>query len=115
MLSEVEIVEYNPKYEDEWLRVWAIVAVTSKTWMILHHRKLGYKHPSIELVALHKGKLVGFIDVEILNENFIGKSPCGFVWELEVLPEYQGEGIGKRLIQEVINRLRRLNVEILEA
>lgn len=103
-LSEPVLRPYrHPDDEAEWLDIWGRVAVTSHAWAFIHHGKPRYERESLELVAEAGGEIVGFIDVEIETEpeelGYAKDSPCGFVWEFGVRPDYQGLGIARVMIR----------------
>lgn len=100
--GQLVLRSYQPADEAAWLATWAQVAVTSRAWITLHHRKPTYKQQSLELVAEYNGEIVGFMDVEIESRpgelGYEEDSCCGFVWEFGVRADHQGEGIAKRMI-----------------
>jgi len=59
------------------------------------------------LVAEIDGQVVGYITSRIDQESKIGWIP-----NLAVLPEHQGRGIGKQLMQAVLDRLRAEGMEL---
>lgn len=61
------------------------------------------------LVAEAKGVVAGFIVGEIRAWEF-GSPPCGWVFALSVLPDTREMGIGKRLFEEISNRLKQAGV-----
>lgn len=46
-------------------------------------------------VAIHKNSIVGVV-INLVNRGL----NCGFIWELAILPQYRGQGIGRMLINE---------------
>ncbi len=59
------------------------------------------------IVAEHEGAIVGFARYD---PRYTGEA---FLQNLIVLPNHQGQGIGKRLLQEVIRRAQRLGCRVL--
>ncbi len=58
-------------------------------------------------VAIHKNSIVGVV-INLVNRGL----NCGFIWELVVLPEYRGQGIGRMLINESETLLQQNSPEI---
>lgn len=104
---DIEIREYRPEDEAEWMRVHAIILSTSHSWNYTIQERPDYEgHQSTRLVAVHDGKIVGLTDTQY--ENTIGEicfrkdSPGGYVLEFGRLPEYAGRQIGKLLIEATV-------------
>jgi len=99
--------DYDPAYEDAWLRCWGRVVVTSHAWGLpAYQQKPAYSRPAVEIVAVDENdpnEIVGFIDVEIENQagelGALGDSRCGFVWEFGLLPSCRGRGLGRALLE----------------
>lgn len=102
--------DYRPEEEEEWLRCWAQVVVTSHAWTYILQSKPAYQKEALEMVVKVGGKVIGFIDVEIFDHLW-GRpdekiEPFGFVWEYGLLPEYRGHGLGRHLIEIAGQRLK---------
>lgn len=105
------IRQYKADDEEEWLRC-RTLAYLSTNERKLERSKPTYSGNSIELVALVNGKIVGFLDIEleelprtISYKRFEGN---GMVWDIGVLPEFRRKGIATSLLNEGINRGRKL-------
>lgn len=101
---DIEIREYRPEDEAEWMRVHAIILSISHSWNYsIQERPLYEDHESTKLVALHEGKIVGLIDTQYDNEAgelcFLKDSRGGYVLEFGRLPEYSGQAIGPKLME----------------
>ena len=59
------------------------------------------------LVATMKGSPVGFINFTI-RQTILHRSPSALIDELVVAKEYQGKGVGKRLVLAVIEKCKQL-------
>ena len=104
---QVRIRDYNSLEEEEWLKCWGQVVVTSHAWTLVYQEKPRYQKDSLELVAVEKGEIIGFIDIEIMD-TYPGSNQkeeandqlFGFVWEYGLLPGKRGRGLGRKLIEE---------------
>ncbi len=116
--GELSLRPYAEADEADWLSTWGQVAVSSDAWVVLHHQKPRYSRPALELVAELNGEIVGFMDVEIEQtpgELGLGTdSCCGFVWELGVRKDCQGQGIAKRMIESAKSWLRERGINRME-
>src|SRR5215831_8179586 len=61
------------------------------------------------LVADAEGTVAGFIIGEVRDWEF-GSPPCGWVFALDVSPEFRLAGLGTRLLEALCARLRRAGV-----
>jgi GNAT superfamily N-acetyltransferase len=61
------------------------------------------------LVADAGGTVAGFIIGEVRDWEF-GSPPCGWVFALDVKPEFRLAGLGTRLLEALCARLRRAGV-----
>lgn len=61
------------------------------------------------LVADADGEVAGFIIGEVRDWEF-GSAPCGWVFAIDVRPEFRQAGIGARLLQTLCASLRRAGV-----
>jgi ribosomal protein S18 acetylase RimI-like enzyme len=134
----VTIREYRQSDETAWLRCWGQVTVSSHAWGLpAHQKKPAYERPAVELVVIEdqpitpgvesggpttrtgpEATVVGFIDVEIEAKpaelGFFEDSPCGFVWELGLLPDHRGRSLGRDLVTAAANRLREQGIQRME-
>lgn len=61
---------------------------------------------SLVLVAEDKGKIVGVMKADIRERTFYEPKTEGAIVDLYVLPEYRRSGLGAKLIEETINKLK---------
>lgn len=61
---------------------------------------------SLVLVAEDKGRIVGVMKADIRERTFYEPKIEGAIVDLYVLPEYRRSGLGARLIEETIKKLR---------
>ena len=101
---EIEIREYRPEDEQEWMRVHAVILSISHSWNYSIQERPEYAgHQSTRLVAVGNGRIVGLLDTKF--ENTIGElcfnkdSLGGYVLEFGRLPECAESGLGPRLMQ----------------
>jgi ribosomal protein S18 acetylase RimI-like enzyme len=100
---EVEIREYRPEDEEEWMRVHAVILSISHSWNYSIQERPDYKgFESTRLVALDGGKIVGLIDTQFDNEPgeicLLDGSRGGYVTEFGRLPEHAHLGLGPKLM-----------------
>lgn len=117
-MEHLTIREYKSEDEDEWLRCHTLAYLGTRERR-LERSKPTYSGRSIEIVALVNDKIVGFLDIEledtpgaICYRKFEGN---GMLWDIGVLPEFRRRGIATKLLNEGIERGRRLGMKRLEA
>ena len=115
----ISIRPYRPEDEAQWLRVHAIIMSISHAWNYCIQERPAYEgHVSTRLVAVDGDRIIGLTDVQYENEPgelcFQKDSPGGYVLEFGRLPEYAGQGIGKRLIDATVEDAKRLGFHRLE-
>jgi ribosomal protein S18 acetylase RimI-like enzyme len=103
----IEIREYMPEDEQQWMRLHAIIMSISHSWNYsIQIRPMYEGYQSTKLVAVADGKLVGLTDVQYENEIgeicFLRDCLGGYVLEFGRLPEYSGHNLGKRLIDAAV-------------
>ncbi|RYL86849.1 GNAT family N-acetyltransferase [Sporolactobacillus sp. THM19-2] len=113
------IRDYKKEDEEAWLRCRVLSFLHTAYFDNVYQKKETYDHPSIELVAVESGKVIGLIDVEYESEP---KSVCtlcssrgGMIWHLAVHPDFQRQGIGAKLLAAVEASLKKLGIFELEA
>ncbi len=116
---DIEIREYRPEDEAEWMRVHAIILSTSHSWNYSIQERPDYAgHRSTRLVALHEGKIIALTDAQYENETgelcFLKDSIGGYVLEFGRLPEFRGGRIGERLIAATVEDAKRQGIHRLE-
>ncbi len=116
---DIEIREYRPEDEAEWMRVHAIILSISHAWNYSIQERPDYEgFRSTRLVAVHEGKIVGLTDTQYENEAgefcFMKDSPGGYVLEFGRLPEYTGHRIGQLLIDATVEDAKKKGFKRLE-
>lgn len=116
---EIEIREYRPEDEAEWMRAHAIILSISHAWNYTIQERPKYDgHESTKLVAVANGRIVGLTDAQYENSPgelcFLNDSRGGYVSEFGRLPEFAGNEIGKRLIEATIQDAARKGFHRLE-
>lgn len=69
---------------------------------------------SVIIVAERKGKVIGVVKADIVDRIFYEPRIEGRIRELYVLPEFRRNGLGKRLIEAIIEKLKN-RVDIITA
>ncbi len=99
--ENVIIREFRMKDYNECVKLWRICGLY--VWYMDNKediRKYCKKNRELFLVAEINGKIVGSV-MALYSGNF------ALVYHLGVLPEYRLRGIGRMLMKEILNRLRR--------
>jgi len=113
------IREYQTDDEEGWLRCRVLSFLHTAYYDNVLQEKETYDHPSIELVAVEDGKIVGLIDIECEKASKTVCTECsslgGMIWNLAVHPDFQRLGIGQQLLHEAEKRLKARNIDQLEA
>ena len=115
----IEVREYRPEDEEEWMRVHAIIMSISHAWnYTIQERPLYPDHKSTKLVATHQNKIIGLTDVQYENQVgdlcFLRDSVGGYVLEFGRLPEFAGHRIGQKLIDATIEDAKKKGYHRLE-
>jgi ribosomal protein S18 acetylase RimI-like enzyme len=109
-----EIRDYQKANESAWLRCRVLAFLETPYFDDVLTEKPRYAGSAIELVAFEDGALVGLVDVEVQETS--DKHPkIGVIWNLAVHPDFQGRGIGRRLLEFAMKRASQLNIGRFEA
>ncbi len=115
----LEIRDYQKEDQTSWLRCRVLAFLDTAYYDVVAKEKEVYQYPSIELVAIEDGMVVGLIDVEYEEEpNKIctaHETLGAMIWHLAVHPDYRHQGIGTSLLEEVEKRLKEKQITYLEA
>ena len=100
----MKIQKYTPEYEDSWLRCRLLsYFYTSLNEDIETSKPTFDGRPSIELIAVEDGIVVGLLDMvldtEELKTAFLGDGLGAFLKTIAVHPDYQSQGIGRKLYE----------------
>lgn len=115
----VEVRNYCPEDEAEWLKVHAIIMSISHAWNYCIQERPAYEgYASTRLVAVEGERIIGLIDVQYENEPgelcFQKDSRGGYVLEFGRLPEWGGAGLGKLLMDAAAEDAKQLGFHRLE-
>lgn len=113
------IREYCKNDEEGWLRCRVLSFLHTAYYDNVLTKKESYTHPSIELVAVESGEIVGLIDVEYEMKPKTVCTLCssmgGMIWHIAVHPDFQRKGIGAQLLLAAEQKLKKLGIFELEA
>lgn len=98
--ENILIREFKPGEEPEWLDLIASVMIDSYAWWVVLHKRIIHKNAVIDLVATHKGKLVGFTVAEI-NADVVKEKNTVMIWDFGVHRNYRGKDIGRSMIKHL--------------
>lgn len=102
--------EAKPEY---WRRKLALYLAERDRQLVTEavHKYLSGIDPQLARVAEVNGQVVGFMIGEIRSWEF-RQPPTGWITALAVDPEYQRQGIGRRLLAEMLDYFRDKGIEI---
>lgn len=100
----MEIREYKLEDEAGWVRCRVLSFLDTAYYDNVLKEKEKYENPSIELVAIEKGQIVGLLDVEYeVKEKTVcsrGAGLGGMIWHIAVHPDFRRKGIATGLLKK---------------
>ncbi|WP_404458502.1 GNAT family N-acetyltransferase [Oceanobacillus kapialis] len=115
----MEIRRYEPKDEKSWVRCRVLSFLDTAYFDNVLRQKEHYENPSIELVAVNEGKIVGLLDAEYdtPDNRICTREPDkgAMIWHIAVHPDYQREGVGGKLLLELEKLAKELDIAYIEA
>ena len=116
---DLRIINYNPSFENQWLRCFRDSYYESSYFDSLVPFKPRYEGYSIELIALLDTDLVGFLDIEVVSveEQFCSNADlkCAQISLIGVRPDKRRMKIGSKLIALALQRIKNeTEVDVLE-
>lgn len=111
----MEIRNYTKNDETGWLHCRVLSFLDTAYFDHVLKEKEKYINPSIELVAVDEGQIVGLIDIEYeMKEGTVcsrGTGIGGMIWHIAVHPEFRRRGIAKQLLMraEKVAKEKKLN------
>lgn len=115
----MEIRQYEPNDEIGWVRCRVLSFLDTAYFDNVLTEKETYQNPSIELVAVEDGQIVGLLDIEYDNsENVVctrSEGLGGMIWHIATHPDYQRRGIGRKLLEEAERTAKEKGLVYLEA
>ncbi|MEM3731772.1 MAG: GNAT family N-acetyltransferase [Candidatus Bathyarchaeia archaeon] len=115
---DLVIREYKAKDEKQWLKCHALAYLGSNERRFKRNKPT-YSGRAIELVALIGRKIIAFLDIEIEETPgtlcYKKLEGNGMLWDIGVLPEFRNKGIATKLLNEGIERGKKLGMKRLEA
>lgn len=113
------IREYYAEDELSWVRCRVLSFLNTAYYDNVLKEKEKYINPSIELVAIVDGEVVGLIDVEYeIEEETVcsrGNGLGGMIWHIAIHPDFQRMGIGTRLLDKAVAIAKEKGLNRLEA
>ncbi|OWR32685.1 GNAT family N-acetyltransferase [Saccharibacillus sp. O23] len=110
---------YEPADETGWLRCRVLAFLDTAYYDNVLKEKEHYARPSVELVAVENGAVVGLIDLELDTQpSEVCSNPDmrgAMIWHLAVHPDYRRQGIGRELLFEAMEKARVAGMQYLEA
>lgn len=97
----MEIRIYKETDKTSWIRCRVLSFLDSSYFDDVQNFREEYENPVIQLVAIDKGEVVGFLDCEYEEETgdvcYFEGARGGVIWHLGVLPEYRQLGLASKL------------------
>ena len=115
----MEIKKYTPEFEDSWLRCRLLAYFYTSFYEDIETSKPTFDgRPSIELIAVEDGIVVGLLDMvldtEQLKTSFLADGLGAFLKIIAVHPDYQSQGIGYKLYECALKELEKTPIEFIE-
>ncbi|WP_017581831.1 GNAT family N-acetyltransferase [Nocardiopsis valliformis] len=107
-VTNLEIRPYRPSDEDQWLRCRVLSFLYTSYFDNAETAKPRFDRPSAELVAVYQGTLVGLVDAQL-------EEGTAMIDTIAVHPDHQGRGVGRRLLEALLDRLRADGFDTVEA
>lgn len=114
----VEIRSYSDADEQGWLRCRVLGFLDSSFHDDVRQQKEHYNGPTVELVAIADGRVVGLLDLElepaagVLHDT---EARGGVIWHVAVHPDYRRRGIATGLLERALERACRHGLEVVQA
>jgi ribosomal protein S18 acetylase RimI-like enzyme len=70
---------------------------------------------SVLLVAVHKGKVLGYVGAKMKNRLYYEPRKEGAIVSFYILPEFRRGGLGTRILSSMIENLRRKGADLITA
>lgn len=106
----VEIRNYTPSDEDNWIKCQLYSYLESPYYDVLSKGKPRYENPAIELVGVENHRIVGFLDIEIEQEQghfcFDETERSAMISVIGVPITHRRKGIGSKLVERGIELIR---------
>jgi len=103
-----QIRAYEPSHEELWLRCRVLSFLHTCYYDDVLVTKPRYDHPSVELVAVADGLVVGVLDVAVRGE-------LATIETIAVHPDHQALGIATGLLDHALPQLRELGATEVDA
>lgn len=89
---------YRDSDEHGWLVCRAVSFLDCSYFNDVKREKEGYPHPSVDLVAVDNGNIIGLLSAELDScELSINIGRGAIIWHMAVLPEYRNRGVATKL------------------
>jgi ribosomal-protein-alanine acetyltransferase len=98
IIRKASLKDFNEIYNIE------IVSFKEESFSRSLIKELLLNFPDFFLVAEFEGKVVGYISA-VLEKD------CCHIYSLAVLPDFRGKGIGSSLLNELLNKLKEINIK----
>ncbi len=89
---------YRDSDEHGWLGCRAVSFLDCSYFNDVKREKGSYPHPSVDLVAVDNGNIIGLLSAELDScELSINIGRGAIIWHMAVLPEYRNRGVATKL------------------
>ena len=119
-LLDYTIANYKAEFEEQWLECLKEAFYASVYHDTILKFKPRYEKPISELITLHGGKIIGFLDIEFIppTEQLCGTDEeyAGQITLIGVHPNYRRQKVASKLLEFAIDYIQRNNqIKRLEA
>ncbi|MEK5530408.1 hypothetical protein BK128_17485 [Viridibacillus sp. FSL H7-0596] len=115
----MEIIDYRKEYEEGWLRCRVLAYLHTSMYEDVVTSKPTFEgRNAIELIAIENGEVIGVLDMILDDESekttALGEGLGAFLQLIAVHPDHQHKGVGLKLYDEAVNRIKNSNISFIE-
>ena len=115
----MKIINYSKKYEEGWLRCRVLAYLHTSMYEDVVTKKPTFEgRPSIELIVVENDEVIGILDI-VLDDNsrkttILSDGIGAFLQVIAIHPDHQNKGIGHKLYEEAVNRMKMYDIAFIE-
>ena len=115
----MKIINYSKKYEEGWLRCRVLAYLHTSMYEDVVTKKPTFEgRTSIELIVVENDEVIGILDI-VLDDNsrkttILSDGLGAFLQVIAIHPDHQNKGIGHKLYEEAVNRMKMYDIAFIE-